>query len=59
VLFSISPSGDVASCSITENTMNNTIVSDCICRRVGRWRFPAPDEGQVTVSYTFVFQPAE
>jgi TonB family protein len=59
VLFSIDSSGAVASCSITENSMGNTLVADCVCRRVERWRFPPPDEGTVTVSYTFIFTPAE
>jgi TonB family protein len=58
VLFSIDSSGSVASCSVTENSMGNTLVGDCVCRRVEHWRFPPPDEGTVTVSYTFIFTPA-
>lgn len=59
VMFTIGSSGDVVSCSVAQNTMGNTLVGDCVCRRVQRWRFPPPDEGTVTVSYTFIFQPAE
>lgn len=59
VIFSIGGTGDVASCAVSENTMSNSLVGDCVCRRVQRWRFPPPEEGTVTVSYTFIFTPAE
>lgn len=59
VMFTIGASGSVSSCSVAANTMGNTLVADCVCRRVGGWRFPQPEEGQVTVSYTFIFTPAE
>lgn len=59
VMFTIGASGSVASCSVSANTMGNSLVASCVCRRVKRWRFPQPEEGSVTVSYTFVFTPAE
>jgi TonB family protein len=59
VLFSVDGSGSVSSCSVTDNSLGNTIVSECVCRRIGSWRFPPPEEGTVTISYTFIFQPAE
>jgi hypothetical protein len=59
VMFNIGATGGVTSCSVGADTMGNSLVSSCVCRRVARWRFPAPDEGSVTVSYTFIFTPAE
>jgi len=59
IQFVIGPSGGVSSCSVTGDSMGNTLVSSCVCRRVRRWKFPPPDEGSVTVSYSFVFTPAE
>lgn len=59
IQFTISASGQVSGCSVTSDSMGNTLISSCVCRRVQRWRFPPPDEGTVTVSYTFVFTPAE
>jgi TonB family protein len=59
IQFTIGSSGGVSSCSVTGDSMGNNLVSSCVCRRVQRWRFPPPDEGSVTVSYSFVFTPAE
>jgi len=59
IQFTIGGSGDVSGCSVVGDTMGNTLVSDCVCGRVRRWRFPAPEEGTVTVSYSFVFTPAD
>ncbi|MDP8222710.1 MAG: AgmX/PglI C-terminal domain-containing protein [Candidatus Lernaella stagnicola] len=59
VMFTIGSTGSVASCNVASNTMGNSLVASCVCRRVQRWRFPQPEEGSVTVSYTFIFTPAE
>ncbi len=59
IQFIIGSSGAVSGCSVTSDSMGNTLISSCVCRRVQRWRFPPPDEGTVTVSYSFVFTPAE
>lgn len=59
VQFTIGASGSVSSCSVLSNSMGNTLVADCVCRRVRRWRFPPPEEGSVTVPQTFVFTPVD
>jgi TonB family protein len=55
VQFVIGSSGSVTSCSVVSNSMGNTLVQECICRMVRRWKFSTPDEGTVTVGYTFIF----
>jgi TonB family protein len=55
VQFVIGSTGSVGSCSVVSNSMGNAYVQDCVCRMVGRWKFPSPDEGTVTVGYTFIF----
>jgi len=59
IIFVIGSDGGVSSCNVTSSTMNNTMIDECICRRVQRWTFPQPEEGTVTVSYTFIFTPVE
>ena len=59
VSFVIGGSGSVAGCSVSSDTTGNALVSQCVCRMVSRWKFPAPsDGGNVTVTHTFVFSPA-
>ncbi len=57
VKFFINTFGEVSHCSIIPSSMNNKFVTDCVCRMVLRWSFPAPDEGIVSVGYTFIFSP--
>jgi len=59
ISFTISGGGAVAGCSVLSNTTGNSLVADCVCRRVMRWRFPPPEEGTVTVPQTFVFTPVD
>ena len=58
VQFVIGASGSVSSCSVVSNSMGNTFVQECVCRMVRRWKFPTPDDGTVTVGYTFIFSSA-
>ena len=58
VQFVIGSSGGVSSCSVVSNSMGNTFVQECVCRMVQRWKFPQPEEGTVTVGYTFIFSSA-
>lgn len=56
--FVISPDGAVAGARITESSLNNSTVEDCVARRVRQWRFPEPrGGGTVNVNYPFVFSP--
>lgn len=58
VQFTIGSSGGVSSCSVVSNSMGNAMVQECVCRMVRRWKFPEPEEGTVTVGYTFIFSSA-
>ena len=56
--FVISSDGQVAGSRISESTLGNSAVEDCVARRVRQWRFPEPrGGGTVNVNYPFVFSP--
>lgn len=55
VSFTIGSTGSVTSCSVVSNSMGDVMVQECVARMVRRWQFPPPDEGVVTVGYTFIF----
>lgn len=55
VAFVIAPDGQVAGARISESTLGNDAVAQCIANRARRWRFPAPGGGgTVNVNYPFV-----
>jgi TonB family protein len=58
VRFTISAAGSVSSVTILENTTGNTDLEQEIKNKIRNWRFEAIDEGDVTVTYPFVFAPA-
>ena len=52
----ITPSGNVATASVQETTMNNRQVEQCMAQRIQRWVFPEPEGGGVVrVNYPFNF----
>ena len=52
----IAPNGSVVSSSVSETTMNNATVENCMAQRIRRWVFPEPDGGGVVrVNYPFNF----
>jgi TonB family protein len=54
--FAINEAGKVSQASVSETTMNNRKVEDCIVQRALQWTFPAPTGGravQVTYPWTF------
>ncbi|MBN1944986.1 MAG: energy transducer TonB, partial [Bradymonadales bacterium] len=54
--FFIDPDGQVTSSQITESTIPNAALHQCIMQQVGQLHFPKPDPpGIVTVNYPFVF----
>ncbi len=55
VAFEITPQGATAGAKIAESTLADPQVGACIAAAVGRWAFPAPQGGSVSVSYPFVF----
>jgi TonB family protein len=58
VRFTISASGAVTAVSILENTTGNTDLEREILRKIRMWQFESIPEGDVTVTYPFVFTPA-
>jgi TonB family protein len=58
VRFTISASGGVTAVSIVENTTGNSDLEQEITRKIRMWRFDTVPEGDVTVTYPFVFTPA-
>jgi TonB family protein len=58
VRFTISAAGSVASVSILENTTSNSELEHEIISKIRMWQFETVPEGDVTVTYPFVFMPA-
>ena len=59
VAFTIDGTGAVGDANVSESTMGNTNVENCMTTRVRRWRFPEPKGGgQVFVTYPWVFKAA-
>ena len=57
VQFTIGPKGRVVKVTVVDDTLQNRRVSRCITKRVGKWRFPSPQDGEVTVYSPFVMSP--
>jgi hypothetical protein len=51
----ITPSGAVSSVRVGSSTLRSTEATTCIQSAIGRWTFPAPQGGSVTVTYPFSF----
>jgi TonB family protein len=58
IRFTIDAAGNVSRVEIVENTTGNKDLEDEIERKVAMWKFDAIGDGDVTVTYPFVFQPA-
>ena len=58
VRFTISASGSVTMVKVLENTTGNTELENEIMRKIKMWQFEPIAEGDVTVSYPFVFMTA-
>ena len=57
VQFTIGSKGRVVKVSVVDDTLQNRRVSRCITGRVRQWRFPSPQDGEVTVYSPFVMSP--
>lgn len=51
--FEVEPSGSAASARVTSTTLSDASVESCITGAVGRWTFPAPRGGSVSVDVRF------
>lgn len=58
VRFTISAAGRITSVQILENTTGNSELEREIKRKVKMWRFAPIPEGDVTVTYPFIFRPS-
>lgn len=58
VRFTITASGSVSDIKIVENSTGNSELEQEIIRKVKMWQFETIAEGDVTVVYPFVFNPA-
>lgn len=56
--ITISASGSVSAVNIVENSTGNNEFADEVIRKVKMWQFEPVTDGDVTVSYPFVFTPA-
>lgn len=56
--FVVGTNGRVKSTQITNSTISNGVMKNCVRNSVRRWAFPKPRGGSpVTVNYPFVFNP--
>ena len=58
IRFTIDAGGNVTRLEIMENTTGNKELEDEIAHKVKMWKFESIPEGEVTVTYPLVFQPA-
>lgn len=58
IRFTILASGKVTDVQILENTTGNTGLERDIIRKIKMWHFEEIAEGEVTVTYPFVFRPS-
>jgi TonB family protein len=58
VRFTISAAGTVTTVLILENTTGNTEFEQELIRKIKMWRFDEVPEGDVTVTYPFLFNPS-
>jgi outer membrane biosynthesis protein TonB len=57
VEFTINRRGRVSDAAVIRDGLGSSQVSRCVIGVLKRIRFPAPDDGEVTISNSFVFQP--
>ncbi|MEN9797814.1 MAG: hypothetical protein RL653_1510 [Pseudomonadota bacterium] len=58
VRFTIKPDGRTTDVQVDENTVGSDAVAQCIRTLIRAWTFPFKPEEEATVSYPFVFAPA-
>jgi hypothetical protein len=58
IQFTVNPVGSVPVALVSESTIKDSDVSNCIAKAVKRWKFPKPyGGGNVVVTYPFVLEP--
>jgi outer membrane biosynthesis protein TonB len=57
VKFTISPKGFVTQATVSETSLNNAIVEQCIIQKIHTWKFPEPKGGGIViVNYPFILR---
>ncbi|MCC7071257.1 MAG: TonB family protein [Deltaproteobacteria bacterium] len=56
--FTIGEGGKVTDARIVRDGLGSSEVANCVLATMRRIRFPAPSDGEVTISNSFVFQPS-
>jgi pSer/pThr/pTyr-binding forkhead associated (FHA) protein len=57
VKFTISPKGFVTQAAVSESSLNNAIVEQCIIQKIHTWKFPEPKGGGIViVNYPFILR---
>ncbi len=57
VEFTIAESGQVSEARVEKDGVGSAEVANCVVGLLRRLKFPAPSDGEVTITNTFVFQP--
>ncbi len=57
VMWTITEDGGVRSEKITDDTLKNNSVTDCVMRTIRRIKFQKPEAGTCVISWPFVFNP--
>ena len=55
--FTIGEGGKVTDARVVKDGLNSAEVASCVVATMKRIRFPALEDGEVTLSTSFVFQP--
>ena len=58
IRFTIDAAGNVTKMEVLENTTGNKELENEILRKVKMWKFEEIPEGEVTITYPLIFQPA-
>lgn len=59
IRWTIGPDGRVSATKITDNTVADPKLAECMRRKIARWRFPVPKDGKVAVvHFPWVFESA-
>jgi hypothetical protein len=57
VKFTISPKGYVTQAAVSESSLNNAVVEQCIIQKIHTWKFPEPKGGGIViVNYPFILR---
>ncbi|OGQ24228.1 MAG: hypothetical protein A2138_08255 [Deltaproteobacteria bacterium RBG_16_71_12] len=56
--FTIGAGGKVTDARIVRDGLGSSEVASCVLATMRRIRFPAPSDGEVTISNSFIFQPS-